>query len=193
MKSVYRLIAAGLLMANLPAAPALAGGLTLDKPLQNIRLDRVKPQVRIPGGVAAALRPNCPNPAVRSINARVVSRTASNATVRITAVVENLGRVAYVSRPGQQGFTLARDTSGRAGSIMARRDFPRLNPGQRVTISFTQTVSRWGYGEFPPVFDARIGYDPDITLDSNPANDDCRGTDNRRTLNGQIVNAMLSR
>lgn len=193
MKSVYRLIFAGLVMAGLPSAPALGGSLQLKVPLQDARLDRLQPQVKVPGGVATALRPNCPNPAVRALDANVIRRSGSQATVRFTAVVENMGRVAYVSRPGQQGFTLSRDTSGRVASVVARRDFPRLNPGQRVTLSWTQTISRYGYGEFPPVFLAAIGYDPDIRLDSNPANDDCRGTDNRRTLNGQIVNAMLSR
>ena len=196
MKSAIRLFAAGLVLAGLPLTTpaASADGTRLTKhQLKHISLERKTPQVRIPGGVVNAIRPNCPNPAVRSLDARIIARSSSRVTVRITAVVENMGRVAYASRPGQQALTLARDTSGRSASVVARRDFPRLAPGQRITISWDQSISRYGYGEFPPVFQAAIGYDPDITLDGNPANDDCRGTDNRRRLDGQVVNAMLAR
>ena len=162
------------------ATPALAG------PIQ-INLDRIQPRLdhKIPVPTAN-LRINCPNPMIRDITAEVLSRTATQARVRITAVVENAGGVAYRSSPRQQSITLMRDNRR-----VSTQGFTVINPGNRFFVTYEEVVSRHGYGEFPPTFHARLAYDPDIRIDGNPANDDCRSNDNRRSMSGQVVNRLL--
>ena len=75
---------------------------------------------------------------------------------------------------------------------VAFQDFPRLNPGQQTVLTWHQNISQYGYGEFTPVFEARLSFDPDIRLDGNPSNDDCRMNNNRKRLSGQTINAMLA-
>jgi hypothetical protein len=45
--------------------------------------------------------------------------------------------------------------------------------------------------EFAPSFIARISYDPDITMDGNKQNDDCRNDNNSRTISADTVSALL--
>jgi len=145
---------------------------------------RLQDRLRERGDIRRVL---CPNPAVLGIQTMVISQGPSGARVRLMATVKNLGGQ-WSSQAGQQSLTL---TKGR--EVLARTDFPSLRPGETRTISWVETTGRYGYGEFPPVFRARISYDPDIYLDRNERNDDCRRTDNVQELSGTVITALLSR
>ena len=172
------LIATGLCAAM--ASQATAGNL-------QINLDRMQPKLnhKIPA-INAPIRIQCPNPMVRDINVRVLTRSASQARILVTAVIENAGGADYVSGPNQQTITLTR-----GNQRLTSRDFTTIRVGNRIEVSYPQIVSAHGYGEFPPTFHAYLAYDPDVRIDGNPANDDCRVNDNRKSLNGNVVNALL--
>jgi len=152
-----------------------------------LQLDKYQPRLKVPTPVIqAAVNPNCPNPAVTDVRAQVLSQNATHARVRITAVLQNTGQAAYRTGSHQQTITLARDNA----PVKTRR-FGNMSPGGRTFIRYDENVSIHGYGEFTPTFHAYLSYDPDIRIDGNPANDDCRANDNRKSLSGNVVNALL--
>ena len=171
-------LAGGSADPNLGMVPNLANSQFKNPAQVKINKAKIRP---------GALQIACPNPALHSLRPMVISQTRNGATIQITAIVRNVGAADYVSNPGQQHVILLMD-----GQPVAQRDFPRLSRGQQMTLAWHQDISRYGYGEFTPVFEARLGFDPDIRLDGNPSNDDCRMTDNRKRLNGQTINAMLA-
>lgn len=180
MKNLFtKVLFAGSIVVGL-ASTAVAGNIQL-------QLDKYQPRLQVPAGaIQAALNPNCPNPRVKEVKAQVLSQNSRYAQVRITAVVENAGQVEYRSNPRQQSITLARD-----GRRVSTQGFTVIRPGNRFYVTYDETVSVHGYGEFTPTFHAYLSYDPDIRIDGNPANDDCRANDNRKSLSGNVVNALL--
>ncbi len=46
-------------------------------------------------------------------------------------------------------------------------------------------------GEFPPSYVLEIGYNPDIRIDGNPNNDDCRLGSNRLERSGAQMRTLL--
>lgn len=62
---------------------------------------------------------------------------------------------------------------------------------QAVTVMFERpwNISSPAEGEFPPSYMLEIGYDPDIRIDGNPNNDDCRLGNNRLERSGAEVRA----
>ncbi len=177
--TINKILLAGSIAVGL-ASTAVAGNIQL-------HLDKYQPRLKVPTpAIQAVVNPNCPNPAVREVRAQVLSTNATHARVRITAVLENTGQAAYRTNPQQQTITLARDNA----PVKTQR-FGNMNPGGRIFIRYDENVSIRGYGEFTPTFHAYLSYDPDIHIDGNPANDDCRANDNRKSLSGNVVNALL--
>jgi hypothetical protein len=46
--------------------------------------------------------------------------------------------------------------------------------------------------EFPPSYRLVIAYDPDISNDGNPANDDCNGRNNVQSVTSAQINSLFS-
>lgn len=142
----------------------------------------------------------CPDPAVVELTARLVSRSRSaprtEGRVEIVAIVENVGRFAYESGPGQQalrlyelGFEFVTGDeplefyTGISGHPVASVDFPSLRPGGRVVAYHTVYID---LDVIRPGFRAAIEYDLDIRNDGNPQNDDCDTGNNQREINAEI-------
>lgn len=140
------------------------------------------PQVQSP-----KIRPvtGCPDPAVQRVWVDRVAKLPDgryNFTVR--ADVRNAGRAAYRSKAGQQRVTLYQGPRPYMFS-----HFTNLAPGQAV--AFQQRVSFVPGGEFLADYRVVIEYDPDIRIDGNKENDDCRMNNNSMTLRRDTIQAAL--
>ncbi len=136
----------------------------------------------------------CADPMAQGVNYTLVSRTARfQGRVRITGVVRNQGTAAYQSGANQQIAYLYEQNPGAQPRLVAQRAFQNLNPGQEVQVVFERTwnSSSPSEGEFPPAYIVAIGYDPDIRLDGNLNNDDCRLGNNRLERSGTEINALF--
>lgn len=137
----------------------------------------------------------CPDPAAKTLDFEIVSRTGDfRGRVRIVGVVKNLGRAAYESGPNQQSVQLWEDVQGASErQPVASQAFQDLAPNQEVRVSYERdwNASSPAEGEFPPSYILMISYDPDIQMDGNEANDDCRAGNNRKERSGMDINAMF--
>lgn len=137
----------------------------------------------------------CPDPAVQSFRVGRITSTPGPApgywpiyTIQLVAVVKNVGAGAYVTRPNQQALAIV-ERGSRTRDIKYQT-FGDLAPGAQVVVS--AQIRNWRRStEFPPNYEAQIRYDPDITKDANPQNDDCRGSNNKRTITGAQINAAI--
>lgn len=111
-----------------------------------------------------ALRTTCPD-----LNIETAQRANADGTIAVTIRVANHSGVDFVSNPGQQALVV----NGRNGGNSATAPFTMLRNGQSVV--WTDTFHPF---EFPATYEARVSYDPDILLDGNPQNDDCRSSNN---------------
>jgi hypothetical protein len=152
---------------------------------------------RPPGtGPLAPLLRNCPDPAVVSIGLSSISSRMDGArrlySFRVVATIRNSGNQNYRSGANQQIATIyRRPLGGGAAVAIGSGNFASLNAGGQTTVT-SAAQSGWSKSdEFPPGFEARIVYDPDIYLDGNSANDDCSSANNVRTITGAQVNASL--
>jgi hypothetical protein len=127
----------------------------------------------------------CPDPAVRDITFALVSRTGKyKGRVRITGLIKNLGGF-YHSRPNQQKVQLTEDDR-----VIAESDFPDLGQEEERTLGFEREWNVYlppGAVLVSPVYKLRILYDPDITGDGNPRNDDCNGVNNFLQRDGSDI------
>ncbi|MEX0954342.1 MAG: hypothetical protein WDZ83_03910 [Rhizobiaceae bacterium] len=149
-----------------------------------------KHQFQVPGD--RILRPiACPDPAAVEIGVtNIRSRLQSGVTYYdfdVVGTVRNVGGGAWSSGRGQQFASLLRHRG--ASATLATRDFMRLSPGASFTL--TSRMSLAASEEFPPDLEIAIGYDPDIRLDGNRANDDCRMGNNSRRLSGRDLMGRL--
>lgn len=118
------------------------------------------------------IKPNCPDLAVMPIQFRIVRKTSEfNAIVRVTAVVKNIGGQDYISGRNQQRIHLyvGRDLKRNIG-------FERLAVGATRTVVYDINFSL--SNEFPPMIEALISQDPDIGMDGNKKNDECKTSNN---------------
>jgi hypothetical protein len=142
---------------------------------------------------------HCPDPAAQRIDFAIVKRTMElvngklrmsqyKGRVRITGVVKNVGKGAYESGPNQQGMYLYIGEK-----LLAKKDFGNLAPGQEatVTVEHDWDSASPSEGEFPPMYKLVIVYDPDISSDGNPKNDDCNGNNNVIQRSGADINALF--
>ncbi len=155
-----------------------------------IQLEGVQMQPNLPDlvvrpnlpAISGAIGINCPAPAVRSMTAHRIGGDM----VRIVAEIANIGGVNFQSGEGQQLVTLS---DGR-GRPVGYRGFVTLAAGDSFTFS---TERRWNpASEFQEGFSAHIDYAPDIFIDANPANDDCRMGDNARSITPAEINALFN-
>ncbi|HEX7045281.1 MAG TPA: hypothetical protein VF203_11775 [Burkholderiales bacterium] len=103
----------------------------------------------------------------------------------LVAPVKNLGSSTFRANRGQAEITLRMGTR-----VVNRQPLTVLAPG--ATRDGGTTISGWRLSdEFPPDFTLEISYDPDIRVDGNPENDDCRMTNNKATLSGAEVLRVL--
>ncbi|MEN9216456.1 MAG: hypothetical protein Q6K90_03920 [Gloeomargarita sp. HHBFW_bins_162] len=136
----------------------------------------------------------CPDPAAQAVHFTLVNRTTPfQGRVRITGVIRNQGTAAYQSGANQQFVYLYEQMPGGRPQLVAQRSFQNLTPGQEVTVVFERNwnSSSPAEGEFPPSYILEVGYDPDIRIDANPNNDDCRLGNNRLERSGSAINALF--
>jgi hypothetical protein len=142
-----------------------------------------------------------PDPAAVAIHFGIVSRSDrwpnTQGIVEIVGVVKNVGQAPYRSNAGQQEALLyeLQGAGDRNPKLVARKAFQNLAPGQEVRVGFRRSwnSSSPAEGEFPPLYRLVIGYDPDIRLDGNAANDDVNVHNNVKTREGSDINRMFSR
>lgn len=135
-----------------------------------------------------------PDPAATSIEFKIAERTSDWAgKVQIAGIVKNLGG-AYTSAPNQQQVHLYEIPIGGQPRLVASKTFQNLAAGQTVAVSFERSwnASSPAEGEFPPDYRVSLVYDPDIALDSNPANDDRSGANNMFERSGGGINQMFA-
>lgn len=146
------------------------------------------PRVRVTRGPALGAIA-CPDPAAVEIGvSNIRSSLQSGVTYYdfdVVGTVRNVGRGAWSSGRGQQFASLRRH----AGATLASRDFMRLAPGESFMPASGMSLA--ASEEFPPDLEIAIGYDPDIRLDGNRANDDCRMGNNSRRLAGRNLMRLL--
>lgn len=151
----------------------------------------VPTDVQVTPGTRDILRsPSCPDPATTKIKYELIRRISpTQGRVRITGVVKNIGSQ-YTSGSNQQGVLLYElHPGGVAPRAVKDQAFQNLAPGQEVTIVFERDWS--ASDEFPPDYAIQLTYDPDITIDGNPRNDDCNLRNNRFQRRGSEINALL--
>ena len=180
-------------MLAIAAASVLATGASS----QTIQIDpgklRILPERNLKIPENRILRPiACPDPAAVDIRlANIRSRLHEGATYfdfDVVGTIRNVGAGAWSSGRGQQVASLKRNIG--SSTTLASRDFIRLSPGESFTLSSPMSV--YAGEEFPPDLELSIGYDPDIRIDGNPANDDCRMGNNSRRLSGSELMGRLS-
>ncbi len=157
----------------------------LKSPVDKEKLERIKPPPP---------PKKCPDPAVQGIDFAIVSKTSQfSGKVKITGVVKNIGLEPYISGPNQQAVYLYEVPMGGKANLVATKKFQNLNPGQEVKVTYERNwnASSPAEGEFPPSYKVVIAYDPDITLDSNPKNDDCNMNNNQKERSGTEINALF--
>jgi len=115
-----------------------------------------------------------PDPACMEIEYSLLSQTSeTEGTVLVKGVVQNIGLADFLSDPNQQSVQLWAD-----GVMVAMTPFEDLVFDQQVTVE--EELGWDTESEFPPVqhYQLIVTYDPDILLDDNLNNDDCRFTNN---------------
>ena len=162
------------------------GGVTLQekKLAPVVKPDSIRKTPLRPGVLS-----NCPDPAAHRIDFSIVQRTSQFAgRVKIVGVVKNVGQAAYESGPNQQDMYIYENNR-----LVARQPFHNLAPGQEVTVQHERAwnSSSPAEGEFPPAYKLAVSYDPDIYIDGNPKNNDCRSANNQKERSGADINALF--
>jgi len=134
----------------------------------------------------------CPDPTLTGVEVRMLSRDPQGQYFfRLAARVENRGRGAYTSADGQQVVRIEEISPGSKARQIAVGAFRNIPAGGRGA-EITHDVLRWRISqEFPPSYRFTIAYDPDISADGNPANDDCELRNNSTTITGEEINAII--
>jgi hypothetical protein len=134
----------------------------------------------------------CPDPMLNGIEVRMLSRDPQGQYFfRLSAHVENKGRGAYSSADGQQVVRIEQISPGNRPRQIAVGAFRNIAAGGR-SGEISHDVLRWRISqEFPPSYRFTIAYDPDISADGNPGNDDCELKNNSTTITGAEINAII--
>lgn len=125
-----------------------------------------------PWGLPWLLQCHGPDPAV-AVRFELVERFGpTHGRVRITATLENLGDAAWSSDENQQTAHFYEDSA-----LLETRNFQTLTLDEKVEIIYEREW--WTSDEFrPSKYRFELWYDPDIAVDNNPLNDDCRSNNN---------------
>ncbi len=121
------------------------------------------------------LPPACEDPAVVALDISQSNLADGRVRIIVDVTVKNIGGSAFLSNPGQQALYLYRN-----GTLVANWAWEDLAKGASFTRRFTFTVRRTTAAQTYSL-KAQISYDPDIFLDANPNNDDCKSDDNSKT------------
>jgi hypothetical protein len=136
----------------------------------------------------------CIDPAAASIDFSITNRTSLfGGVVRVVGKVKNVGNATFESGRGQQIAQLLEIVPGGTPRVVASAPFERLAPGAEVPLVFSRAwnASSPAEGEFPPTYRLVLSYDPDIAIDGNTKNDDCRTDNNRLERSGTAINALF--
>lgn len=150
----------------------------------------IQPRIRKPGLKPikpGALQKTCINPAIVKLQVQLVRRDSRHrfqGRIRLTARLKNIGNADYVTRPNQQTVQLY---YGRR--MLKNQPFGNLRKGETKTIAVELPWN--AAGEFQGNLKAMIVYDPDIRMDGNPRNDDCKMSDNSKTIPPATANALF--
>ena len=137
--------------------------------------EQIRPNLKVvPKIPPTALR--CPDPAVEALTAQWISGGPRAGRIRISGIVKNIGGAPYISGTGQQMFSLYEDNR-----VIRSLDFGDLAPGASRSIQYELDWST--SSEFNPAYRFEINYDPDLYIDGNPQNDDCRRGNNSKPVN----------
>jgi hypothetical protein len=125
--------------------------------------------------VAAALTwvgcPPCNGPDLQGASIdyeKLIDLSDTSGIVRITGTVRNRGASDFDSGEGQQSLLLFEDTT-----LVSSVDFEDVPRDGIVQVTFDRVWST--QDEFRPAsYTVDITYDPDIFIDGNENNDDCR-------------------
>lgn len=158
---------AALVLAAATASSALAGPgfLSVAGNLgSKIQPNRTLPQVQIVTPLVIA----CPD-----IKLVTSQREQADGSIRVTIKVVNTSGADYVSQTGQQALVIEGSNGGRSGNL----PFGSVHRGDEII---------WGDifrpFEFPASYRAHLAFDPDIRIDGNTQNDDCRSSNNTASI-----------
>lgn len=114
------------------------------------------------------------------------------ANVKITGVVKNISRTNFRSS-AQAMIQLYEIVPGAAPRLVASRTISNLDAGRSASVSYRRhwNISSPAEGEFPPTYRACIVYDPDIALDNNRFNDDCKSRNNCASRSGTEISRLF--
>lgn len=151
------------------------------RPLPDARLQGHTPVARLVCNV---------DPAITRVT---LTKGTGYGDLRVTAVVTNLGADAWRSGSEQQNVTVNVRNNGtghdfggvyRLGGAAA--------PGRPLgTISTPMIPRAVDGGEFAGEVVVRIGYDPDISIDANPCNNDANTANNVVTIDNGAIGAFM--
>jgi len=169
--------------------------------------DRVR---AIPGQGPVISPRACPDPAARSIEFSILSRTtARSGRVRIEGVVRNIGNAVYQSGPDMQSKAQLWQIGTGAPRLVAEKSFTSLLPelvnNRTSAAAFASPVVRvrferdWdsrspNLGEFPPTYRLVIVYVGNGTGNgpgSSGQPDDCNLRNNVKERSGADINSMF--
>ncbi len=173
---------------------ALAGNTVVNRRMENLH-PRIRHRIPHP----IPLICNGPDPAVQvlKVDKSVITRNGHRVGIlAIASTLKNIGRKDYISKRGQQSFSIqVKDPSisgPRAIHIVKSEDFPTLRKGASITLRGRYEIPyfiEWGhrtprYGECRAtlIVYGTITYDPDISIDGNPHNDDCNLNNNMKQI-----------
>jgi hypothetical protein len=139
------------------------------------------------------VEPQCPGPdPAAMLKVEIISRDAHGhgGRVRITGIVKNKGGADFTSGAGQQAIRFYEKTPGAGDTKLDEKAFQNLARNQEIR---TRSIERdWTAStEFPPSYEIRIDYDPDIFADGNENNDDCNMNNNRQEREGAQISSMF--
>lgn len=161
--------ATALVLTAMTATSAFAGPglMALNSNLASkldVRINQALPQVeaRLPALTV------CPD-----LSVKAKQRELADGSIRVTVEVKNLSGADYVSAPGQQRLVIEGRNGGRSGAV------PFVNLARGDVIAWADTFRPF---EFPASYKAYLALDPDIFIDGNERNDDCRADNNRVAL-----------
>jgi len=159
------------------------------------RLNKFEPRI-IPNAINPRTLPKAGfvDLAVQDMSVKVDrSYPGGSADLSIILNVKNVGTVDFVSNEGQQVIQLLSRTW--TWSLLANEPLPTtIRAGEMKSFLFRGVPGRWNPGTaIESSFLARLAFDPDIRMDSNPENDDARKSNNSATLTRSDINARIHR
>ncbi len=140
-----------------------------------------------PNLIKKIIKIGCPDPAAFAIIFKIVNRFSTfTGKVRITGVIKNVGSKAF-SGGGGMAYLYEGNT------LRKTKNFSYIAPGTTISLFYERNwnSSSPSEGEFPPKYKLVILYDPDILMDGNKNNDDCKITNNRKERSGSGINSLF--